>query len=143
MGDLPRQRVTPSRPFSQIGVDYCGPFLLKEKKYRNRKTIKSYVAVFVCLSIKAVHLELVTDLSSEGFIAALRRFVSRRGLCQDIFSDNGTNFVGANNILKELTAELHATDAQDKINAYLTNKGIQWHFIPPRAPHVGVYGKLQ
>ncbi|XP_057335449.1 uncharacterized protein LOC130674197 [Microplitis mediator] len=137
MGNLPKPRVNPSRPFSQVGVDYCGPFILKEKKFRNRAQIKSYVAVFVCLAVKAVHLELITDLTSEGFLSALRRFVSRRGLCQDIYSDNGTNFVGANNILRELTDELSTAEAQEKIQGYLTTKGIQWHFIPPQAPHVG------
>ena len=80
MGNLPEARVTESRPFTHVGVDYCGPFLIKEKQHRNRKQIKVYVVVFVCLATKAVHLEVVSDLSSEAFIAALRRFTSRRGI---------------------------------------------------------------
>lgn len=60
------------RPFTNSGVDYCGPFLIKEKKFRNRNKIKTYVAIFVCLSTKAVHLEVVSDLTSGAFIAALK-----------------------------------------------------------------------
>lgn len=111
--------------------------MLKKKKFRNKTQIKAYVAVFVCIAVKAVHLELVTDLTAEGFSSALRRFIARRGLCRDIFSDNGTNFIGANNQLKELTDDLKTTEAQQRIHGYLSSKGIQWHFIPPHAPHVG------
>ncbi|XP_048270106.1 uncharacterized protein LOC125386964 [Bombus terrestris] len=71
MGDLPAARITESRPFTNVGIDYCGPFYIKERKDRNRRKIKVYVAIFVCLAVKAVHLELVTDLTSEAFIAAL------------------------------------------------------------------------
>nr|XP_033200963.1 uncharacterized protein LOC117163080 [Bombus vancouverensis nearcticus] len=77
MGNLPEARVTESRPFTNVGVDYCGPFHIKEKRDRNRRQIKVYVAIFVCLAIKAVHIELVDDLTSEAFIAALRRFIAR------------------------------------------------------------------
>ncbi|XP_044579453.1 uncharacterized protein LOC123261738 [Cotesia glomerata] len=125
MGKLPKARVNIANPFNQVGVDYCGPFLLKEKKFRNRGSIKAYVAVFVCLSVKAVHLELVTDLTSDDFLSALRRFISRRDLCQDIYSDNGTNFVGANNILKEFIEDINTTEVQNKIQGYLSDKGIQ------------------
>jgi hypothetical protein len=99
MGDLPAARITESRPFSNVGIDYCGPFFIKERKDRNRHKIKMYIAIFVCLAVKAVHIELVSDLTSEAFIAALRRFIVRRGFCLTIYSDNGTNFVGANNEL--------------------------------------------
>ncbi|XP_076394277.1 uncharacterized protein LOC143265520 [Megachile rotundata] len=65
MGNLPEARITESRPFTYTGVDYCGPFYIKEKKHRNRTRVKVYVAVFVCLAVKAVHLELVSDLTTE------------------------------------------------------------------------------
>ena len=78
MGDLPAARITESRPFTNVGIDYCGPFYIKERKDRNRRKLKVYVAVVVCLAVKAVHLELVSDLTSEAFIAALRRFIARR-----------------------------------------------------------------
>jgi hypothetical protein len=62
---------------------------------RKSTVIKAYVALFVCMATKATHLELVSDHTSAAFIAALQRFISRRGLPSDINSDEGTNFVGA------------------------------------------------
>jgi hypothetical protein len=78
MGDLPKERLQPSRPFSTSGVDYAGPYLIKSSKLRNAKMVKSYIALFVCFSTKAVHLELVGDLTTESFLAAFKRFTSRK-----------------------------------------------------------------
>ncbi|XP_018366326.1 PREDICTED: uncharacterized protein LOC108763318 [Trachymyrmex cornetzi] len=89
------------------------------------------------MTIKAVHLEVVSDLSTDGFIAALRRFVARRGLPEHIYSDNGTNFVGANNHLKELYALFNSTEHKDSVFKFATDRRILWHFIPPVAPHFG------
>ena len=124
-----------SRPFTNVGVDYCGPFYIKEKRERNRRQIKVYVAIFICLAVKAVHIELVGDLTSEAFIAALRRFIARRGFCSIIYSNNGTNFIGANNELRELYDLLQSDDHNEKVNAFLANKQIEWRFIPPHSPH--------
>ncbi|XP_063979923.1 uncharacterized protein LOC135163947 [Diachasmimorpha longicaudata] len=137
MGNLPEARVTESRPFTNVGIDYCGPFFIKEKKIRNRGRIKVYVAVFVCLAVKAVHLEVVSDLTTEGFLAALRRFIARRGACSNIYSDNGTNFVGANNELKEIHQFLENEDHQRKIIHFTASKAIRWHFIPAQSPNFG------
>nr|XP_033204626.1 uncharacterized protein LOC117165315 [Bombus vancouverensis nearcticus] len=137
MGDLPEARVTESRPFANVGVDYCGPFYIKETRDRNRRQVKVYVAIFVCLAVKAVHIELVGDLTSETFIAALRRFIARRGFCSTIHSDNGTNFVGAKNDLRELYDLLHSDDHHSKVQAFLADKHIEWRFIPPQSPHFG------
>ncbi|XP_050493812.1 uncharacterized protein LOC126875132 [Bombus huntii] len=137
MGNLPEARVTESRPFTNVGVDYCGPFHIKEKRDRNRRQIKVYVAIFVCLAIKAVHIELVDDLTSEAFIAALRRFIARRGYCSTIHSDNGTNFRGASNELRELHDLLQSDDHKEKVTAFLADKQIEWRFIPPHSPHFG------
>jgi len=70
MGQLPKSRITPSRPFLNSGVDYAGPYTLKTWKGRGAKTYKAYFVVFVCFSTSAVHLELVTDYTTDGFIAA-------------------------------------------------------------------------
>nr|XP_018895666.1 PREDICTED: uncharacterized protein LOC109029600 [Bemisia tabaci] len=137
MGNLPTARVQPARPFTQVGVDYCGYFYIKEKKYRNRNKLKVYVAVFVCLATKAVHLELVSDLTTVSFIEALRRFIARRGLPADIFSDNATNFVGAKNQLKELYTLLSDQKHQTQVSAFSLKYEIQWHFIPARSPNFG------
>lgn len=95
MGELPAAQVNGwNPPFAIAGVDYTSPVQIRESRHRGRMHIsKGYIAIFVCTVTKAVHLEMVTDLS-EAFIATLRRFVTRRGLCSQIFSDNGTNFVG-------------------------------------------------
>ncbi|XP_011859183.1 PREDICTED: uncharacterized protein LOC105556701 [Vollenhovia emeryi] len=137
MGDLPPNRVREATPFNHTGIDFCGPFYIKEKKHRNRNRVKVYVCVFVCMCIKAVHLEIVSDLSSDGFLAALRRFVARRGVPEHIYSDNGTNFIGANNQLKDLYALFNSNEHMKRVDKYANELRISWHFIPPIAPHFG------
>lgn len=88
------------------------------------------------MSTKAIHLEVVSDLTSTAFIAALKRFVARRGLCTDIYSDCGTNFVGGNNILQQDLKQA-LKQQQSEFISYLTNRGISWHFNPPASPHFG------
>ncbi|XP_054709241.1 uncharacterized protein LOC129218946 [Uloborus diversus] len=89
MGNLPVDRVTLTKPFSVCGVDYVGPVSILKHRGRGAKTTKGYIALFVCFATKALHLELVSDMTSETFIAALRRFCSRRGAPKHIHSDNG------------------------------------------------------
>ncbi|XP_076387400.1 uncharacterized protein LOC143264382 [Megachile rotundata] len=137
MGDLPKDRVTQMRPFVTVGIDYCGPFLIKEKKFRNQKKLKCYVVVFVCFAVKATHLELATDLTTESCIGALKRFLARRGRPRHIYSDNGTNFVGASREIAETQAFLRSNEYRDKFQQFLTQEGIEWHFSPPRSPHFG------
>lgn len=79
MGNLPNPRVLPSKPFSHSGVHYAGPFHLTLSKTRGAKTYKVYVCLFIYLSTKAIHIELVSDLTAEAFLSASRRFVARRG----------------------------------------------------------------
>ncbi|XP_072400755.1 uncharacterized protein [Diabrotica undecimpunctata] len=135
MADLPHSRVTISFPFHHTGVDYAGPFVLKDRKGRGCKTYKAYICLFICFSTKAVHLELVTALTSEAFIATFRRFVARRGKPSHIFSDNRTNFVGAKNELNILFKFL--STSYDTFSNFFTNKNIQWHFIPSISPLFG------
>lgn len=138
MGDLPAHRVRTSRPFSKTGVDFCGPIFIREGRRRGTKHVKAYVAVFVCMTIKAVHLEVVSDLTTDAFLNAFKRFISRRGKPTDVFSDNDTNFVGANRELSELKT-LFERD-QDNIIDKAAAEEIKWHFIPARSPHFGGYG---
>ncbi|XP_063931166.1 uncharacterized protein LOC135143218 [Zophobas morio] len=137
MADLPVTRVTPSRPFTVTGVDYAGPFTLKNGHGRTVKTIKGYIAVFVCFATKAVHIELVCDCTSNSFLNALKRFISRRGKPSQIHSDNGTTFVGSNRHLKELYQLFQTKSFKDVVVGNLSNLGITWNFIPPNAPHMG------
>lgn len=137
MGDLPESRVVPSRPFSSVGLDYGGPYLLKDGKTRNRILIKAYICIFICFCTKAVHAELVTDLSTDGFMNAFKRFSSRRGLPVHIFSDNATNFIGANHEISKLCQVVKTTSNSDKYRDYFSENNINWHFIPARSPHYG------
>lgn len=137
MAPLPAARVRVLRPFLHVGVDFAGHFFLKSNKFRNAKVFKSYVCVFVCMSTKATHLELVPDLTTDSFLNALRRFISRRGLCTDIYSDCGRNFVGCDRYLSDLFEFLRNEDNQNIINKQLTNLAVTWHFNPPYASHFG------
>ena len=113
--------------------------LCRPKKGHTRKLVivKAYLAVFVCFSSKAAHLEVVSDLTTEAFLAYLRRFVSRRGLPAHIHSDNGGNFRGAKNDLRELYILLEKNSTQSTIQSYLLSQKVQWHFSTERAPHFG------
>lgn len=131
MGDLPPARVELHRPFTHVGMDYGGPFMVKESRRRNAKTSKTYLALFICMSVKAVHLEVVSDLTTDAFLAALDRFVARRGIPSNIYSDCGTNYVGAARQLKALF------DDPDLRMQASNRVASTWHFNPPAAPHFG------
>ena len=137
MGELPTARVQPSRPFLTTGVDYAGPVSLRLGTPRSKTIIKGYIAIFVCFATKAIHIEVVTSLTTESFLAALRRFIARRGRPRHIHSDNGTNFIGAANELRSIYKMLHSSSEMTTIRDYLTSEGCDWHFIPPHAPHFG------
>lgn len=127
MAPLPKNRVQCSRPFTITGVDFAGPIMIRSG-IRRVSAAKAWIAVFVCFSTRAIHLEAVEDLTSAAFIACLRRFMSRRGKCKRIYSDNGTNFIGAQ---KELAGYL------EKIDDRMEGEGIEWRFNSPSAPHFG------
>ncbi|XP_055307227.1 uncharacterized protein LOC129571459, partial [Sitodiplosis mosellana] len=135
MGDLRRERVNASdKPFVKTAIDFAGPIKVKTNKLRAAKIVKGYICIFVCMVTRAIHLEPVGDLTAVAFIAALRRFAAGRGTITDIFSDNATNFVGANSILSELSE-----DEREQFDAILKEESnkmlIQWHFLPPASPH--------
>lgn len=136
MGNLPPARVKPARPFSSTGVDYAGPIDFRVSKGRGQRSYKGYIAVFVCLATKAIHLEPVSDLTTNAFIAALQRFFSRRGLSHDMYSDCGTTFVGASIQLRE-NALITRQQIEVDVVPFLLNNEVQWHFIPPASPHMG------
>ncbi|XP_055589862.1 uncharacterized protein LOC129742041 [Uranotaenia lowii] len=135
-GQLPIERITASRPFTFTGVDYAGPVYLK-LPHRKAAAPKAYISVFVCFATKAVHIELVADLSTNAFLNALRRFIARRGSPTQIYSDQGKNFQGARNDLRELFEMLTEKESIEQISNSCTTLGIQWRMIPPRSPHFG------
>lgn len=136
MADLPPERVTPCSPFQRVGVDYCGPFNIAYLHRRNRP-VKIFVAVYICLVTKAIHLELAADLSAQGFIATLKRFTSRRGKPEIVMCDNGRNFVGARRQLEELRHLFNDQQFQQSIIRNSAEQEIQFRFIPARSPNFG------
>lgn len=137
MGDLPKSRVEPARAFSRCGVDFAGPVYVRSSLRRKSPTDKAYICLWVCFVTKAVHIELVSNLTTEAFLNALNRFFDRRGICTDIYSDNATNFVGANRQLQELKELFLSEVHREKLQNTLNKVGTRWHFIPPRSPHFG------
>ena len=123
---LPKDRLLIDRPFTSTGLDYTGALLVKEA--RNLK--KVYVLLFTCATTRAVHLELVDNMTCEAFLRAFRRFINRRSVPSVIYSDNAPTFVKANHYLKKVMNE-HLTK-----NFFLQQK-IRWKFIPSRAPWYG------
>jgi len=132
MGNLPKSRVTANRPFFNAGVDFAGPFQVKMRKGRGSKSEKVWFAIFVCFATKAIHLEAVSDLSTDAFIACYRRFTAWRGVCNHLHSDCGTNFIGAE---KELIRLLKQEAVQ--VQQQVTRIGTTFHYNPPAAPHQG------
>ncbi|UYV84543.1 hypothetical protein LAZ67_X002574, partial [Cordylochernes scorpioides] len=107
----------------------AGPFLIKRNMGRTTSTMNAYVALFICFSTRAIHLELISSLTTDALISTIRRFIARRGKPATIHSDNATNFVGAHKIIGKLC---------HNASKVLTNsEGIQWKFIPPSASHFG------
>lgn len=92
---------------------------MREGRRRNSKNHKAYIAVFVCFATKALHLELVSDLTTEAFVASLKRLISRRGKPIHIYSDNATTFVGVKRQLKELYELLKDEQALGDIEGFL------------------------
>jgi hypothetical protein len=137
MGQLPRTRVTATRPFLTTGVDFAGPISMKKGSTMSKTVQRCYIAFFVCFSTKATHIELVTDLTSQAFIAALRRFIARRGHVRDMYSNNGTTFIGARRKLREFSNPLQDQQFIRELQAHSATCSLRWHFIPPRSPHFG------
>ena len=105
MADLPPERTIPAPPFTYTGMDVFGPFYIKE----GRKELKRWGLIFTCLSSRAIHLETLNSMTTDLFVNALRRLISRRGKVRDLRSDQGTNFVGAKNELAAVLKELNTT----------------------------------
>jgi hypothetical protein len=136
MANLPKVRLTPYEPpFTRTGIDYFGPMFVK----RARSTIKRYGCIFVCMSSRAVHLELAQSLSSDDFILVLRRFLNLRGKVKELRSDNGTNFVGAERELRDAIGNWN----QNLIAEELRQRECDLIFHPPGASHMsGVWERL-
>ena len=129
MADLPEERLDASTAFTNVGVDYFGPFIVKI----GRRNEKRWCCLFTCLTMRAVHIEVVPKLDTDSCLNAIMRFIARRGKPNTIISDNGTNFVGAEREFAEYVAELY----KEGIEEHLIQRGIRGKFNPPAAPHFG------
>lgn len=126
MGDLPAYRTNPEAyVFEHTGTDCFGPLYASQGRAR----VKRYGMIFVCMMCRAIHIELLEDLSTDSCLRAVQNFANRRGPVRHLYSDNGTNFVGSANTLRRLRQELSPALA-DTMN-------LTWHFNPPNSPHFG------
>jgi len=123
MAELPPTRMQLELPpFSHVGVDYSGPQLVRQR----RSDIKHYGCLFMCMTTRAVCLELAVDLSTDALLNTIWRFVSRHGETTHFYSDNGTNLIGAERVLREGIKAWN----QLQIYNYFRKKEIQWSFNP-------------
>ncbi|XP_021951196.1 uncharacterized protein LOC110848321 [Folsomia candida] len=130
MGALPPCRVAAyEAPFTYTGLDYFGPV----EVIVGRSVQKRWVALFVCMTSRAIHVEIARRIDTDEAINALRKFMSIRGQPRCILSDNGTNFRGADGELKKAIVEWK----HQQIEEFLLPKGVEWKFIPPQSPHMG------
>ncbi|XP_075151925.1 uncharacterized protein LOC142225965 isoform X3 [Haematobia irritans] len=130
MAPLPADRLTPYvRAFTYTGLDYFGPVNISIGRRREKR----WIALFTCLTVRAVHLEIAADLSSDACLICIRNFVNRRGVPIHIRSDNGTNFVG---IPKELQGMSNFVN-NDSLVSGVTALGIKWLFNTPSNPSEG------
>jgi hypothetical protein len=134
MSDLPEDRVSPSPPFSSVGVDAFGPWSVVTRKTRGgHANSKRWALLFTCLSTRAIHIEVIEELSSSSFINALRRFISLRGSVKEIRSDRGTNVVGSVDHL-----DINCINVEDgPVHNFLEGKQTVWIFNSPHSSHMG------
>ena len=134
MADLPSDRITDGAPFSSVGVDVFGPWSVITRRTRGgQANSKRWAVMFTCLKIRAIHIEVIEEMSSSSFINALRRFTAIRGKVTEFRSDRGSNFIGATDDLC-----IDSINVEDRpVKQYLYNKGITWKFNPPHASHMG------
>jgi len=129
MSPLPIERLRPSPPFTNICIDYFGPFQIKgevQKRIRG----KCYGVIITCIAVRGVYIDVASDLSTDAFLQVFRRFASIRGWPRKIFSDGGTQLVGAS---RELRDQIEGLD-WEKVYAYGHQQGVEWKFSPADAP---------
>nr|XP_034330589.1 uncharacterized protein LOC117680486 [Crassostrea gigas] len=133
MADLPADRVVPSPPFTIVGVDVFGPWNIVARRTRGGLAhSKRWAVLFSCLTSRAIHIEVIEELSSSAFINALARFISIRGAVKEFRSDRGTNFVGA---LDHINVDVIYVES-GPVKKFLSTNGAKWTFNPPQTSHM-------
>ena len=120
MGKLPPQRCEAGKTFRVVGVDYGGPITTRSGHTRKPVKLKTYICVFVCCGFKEEHLETVTHLTTDAFLAVLKHFTSKRGVPTKIHSDNDSSFIGANGELQHLYKFLSKNDIEEARSNFCT-----------------------
>ncbi len=134
MADLPPDRISMEPPFTNIGLDVFGPWNVSARRTRGGHAYsKRWAVIFTCLSVRAIHIELIESMDTSSFINALRRFFAIRGPAKIIRSDCGTNFTGA---CRELNM-LVVSSKDPSMTKYLSDEGCKWIFNPPHSSHMG------
>jgi hypothetical protein len=130
MSPLPSSRVTESRAFSRVGIDYLGPLQVKT----NEDPIKVWICLFSCMVTRAIHLEVVLNMTTEEFLLAFKRFVSQRGTPVEVITDNGSQFRLASKAIQDVWKNIIQ---HDDVQSYFSTTGVNWHFIVELAPWMG------
>ena len=136
MADLLSCRLNESVPSTHCGKDMFRPFVVMQR----RSEVKCYGAMFPCMASRAIYIEVTFNLDTDSFILALRRLVAGRGNVRSVYSDNGSNFIGAERELKKAYSEMN----DNKIQSFMDGIGgdwIKWHKTPPFASHMGEFGR--
>ena len=133
MSDLLADRLHPSSPFTFIGLDTFGPWSIVTRKTRGgASNSKRWAVLFTCLYTRAIHIEVIEELSSSSFINCLRRFISLRGNVKEIRSDRKSNFVGATEDL-----DVNIINVEDNpVREFLSDQKVTWIFNPPHSSHM-------
>lgn len=134
MADLPTDRIEPTPPFTNVGVDAFGPWSVIHRRTRGGcSNSKRWAILFTCLTTRAIHIEIVEEMSSSAFINALRRFIAIRGKVSVFRSDRGTNFIGAVDPLN-----IEAINVEDdKVKTFMHETRTILIFNPPHSSHMG------
>ena len=127
MSPFPSERVTEAVLFTYTGIDYGGPLFIKSKA----ETSKVWICLLTCLVTRAVHLELIHNMTTEYFLMGLRRFLASRGKPQEIISDKASQFKLASETVNELWRQILT---HDDVISYVANENINWKFIVELAP---------
>ena len=126
---LPKSRVLQSQAFQFTGIDYAGPLYVRDQG--NQTSSKVYICLFTCAAVRAIHLELAEDQTTQAFLRAFRRFISRRGVPECIISDNAKTFKAGAQELQTIKNQVLKSNA---LQQFLANQNITWKFITERAP---------
>ena len=138
IGALPSERVNPALAFTDVGLDFTGPIYLKNEEIVRMR--KSYICIFTCTHSRMVHFELVNNMTTEEFLAALRRMVHSRRWCKKIISDNQLTFKKAEKVVQLSISEYLGRELNDEtVQNYLAENGITWSYITERSPHRGAF----